>query len=517
MGRGLLMKEKTVEKRTFLDKFMDVVERACNKLPPPAILFCILFAIVAVLGAIFTALGTSLTNPATGEVVMSKNLFTEEGLHWFLDNMVKNFTGYAPLGLVLCMTLGTGICEESGLLVSLLRSAMRNVPGVLVPYVCVFIGIIGNVASDAASVMIPPLSALAFIGVGKNPIAGMICGYIGAQVGYASNLVISGTDTLLMGITNDSLAAFLPDAGFTVDATCNWFFKIGSTFLCTVVAGVLTERIVEPRFGKYEGEVEEIEDITAQQKKGLRAAGIACLVYIAILVALFLAGPLAAEDGGIIGSPFLSGLIPILFLLFITAGITYGFVAGTFKNVADINTGMVKQMAAMGSYVTFCFFGGQFQGLFNWTQIGTLSAIAGADFLERIGFTGIPMCVAFIVLVTAVDIFFSSGSAKWAIFAPIFVPMFMLLGYHPAFAQVIYRLGDSAGNLFGPTSAYLWMMLSVAQAKYDKNIKIGQIISCNFSVAIILEIFWLVMLVAWMLLGLPIGPGVGVYLPEGII
>lgn len=354
------MKENTVEKRTFLDKFMDVVERACNKLPPPAILFCILFAIVAVLGAIFTALGTSLTNPATGEVVMSKNLFTEDGLHWFLDNMVKNFTGYAPLGLVLCMTLGTGICEESGLLVSLLRSAMRNVPGALVPYVCVFIGIIGNVASDAASVMIPPLSALAFIGVGKNPIAGMICGYIGAQVGYASNLVISGTDTLLMGITNDSLAAFLPDAGFTVDATCNWFFKIGSTFLCTVVAGVLTERIVEPRFGKYEGEVEEIEDITAQQKKGLRAAGIACLVYIAILVALFLAGPLAAEDGGIIGSPFLSGLIPILFLLFIIAGITYGFVAGTFKNVADINTGMVKQMAAMGSYVTFCFFGGQF-------------------------------------------------------------------------------------------------------------------------------------------------------------
>ena len=135
------MKENTVEKRTFLDKFMDVVERACNKLPPPAILFCILFAIVAVLGAIFTALGTSLTNPATGEVVMSKNLFTEEGLHWFLDSMVSNFTGYAPLGLVLCMTLGTGICEESGLLVSLLRSAMRNVPGALVPYVCVFIGI----------------------------------------------------------------------------------------------------------------------------------------------------------------------------------------------------------------------------------------------------------------------------------------------------------------------------------------------------------------------------------------
>ena len=511
------MKEKAVEKRTFLDKFMDVVERACNKLPPPPILFCILFMIVAVLGAIFTMTGTALTNPATGEVVMSKNLFTEEGLHWFLNNMVKNFTGFAPLGLVLCMTLGTGICEESGLLVSMLRSAMKNVPGALVPYVCVFIGILGNLASDAASVMIPPLSALAFIGVGKHPIAGMICGYIGAQVGYASNLVISGTDTLLMGITTYALAAFIPESGFMVDATCNWFFKIGSTILCTVVAAILVQKIVEPRFGKYEGEVEQIEDITPQQKKGLRIAGLSTVIYIILILLLFFTGPLAAEDGGLIGSPFLSGLIPILFFLFVIAGISYGYASGTFKNVSDVNKGMVKQMSAMGSYVTFCFFCGQFQGLFNWTQLGTLSAIAGADFLESVGFTGIPMCIGFIVLVTVVDVFFSSGSAKWAIFAPIFVPMFMLLGYHPAFAQIIYRLGDSAGNLFGPTSAYLWMMLSVAQAKYDKDIKIGKIISCNFSVAIILEIFWILMLVAWMMLGLPIGPGVGVYMPAGII
>ena len=178
---------------------------------------------------------------------------------------------------------------------------------------------------------------------------------------------------------------------------------------------------------------------------------------------------------------------------------------------------MCKQMGAMGSYVAFCFFGGQFQGLFNWTNIGTISAIAGADFLETVGFTGIPMIIAFIVLCTLIDIFFSSGSAKWAIFAPIFVPMFMLLVYNPAFTQMIYSLGDSAGNLFGPTSAYLWMLLSVAQSKYMPDIKIGTIISCNFTVAFILEFFWIIMLVVWMILGLPIGPGAPIYLPAGII
>lgn len=496
---------------------MDSVEVVCNKLPPPTILFMILFVFVAILGVIFTAMGTTLTNPATGEIVVSKNLFSKEGLLWFLNNMVKNFTGFAPLGLVLCMTIGTGVCEEAGMLTTLLRSSMKNVPGALVPYVCVFVGIVGNLASDAASVMVPPLAALAFLGVGKHPVAGMICGFMGAQVGYASNPIISGTDTLLMGITNDALTSFLGNSDFTVDVTCNWFYKIASAILCVVVTGVLVERIVEPHFGKFEGEVEKMEDLTAEENHGLRICGIATLIYVICIAVLFFTGVISAEDGGLVGSPFLSGLIPIIFGLFMVAGVSYGFAAKTFKTSTDVHNAIVKQMAAMGSYVAFCFFCGQFQGLFTWTNLGTLSAIAGANFLQDIGFTGIPLCVGFIVLVTVVDVFFTSGSAKWAIFAPIFVPMFMLLDYHPGFTQIIYRMADSAGNLFGPTSPYLWMLLSVAQAKYDKNLKIGQIISCNLSVAFVLEFLWIVMLVVWMLFDLPIGPGVQVFMAPGTI
>ena len=511
------MKEKTVEKKPLLARFMDGVETVCNKLPPPTMLFVFLFFIVAILGTIFTFLGTSLTNPATGEIVMSKNFFSKEGLLWFLDNMVKNFTGFAPLGLVLTMTIGTGICEEAGMLNSLLRSSMKNVPAALVPYVCVLIGIIGNLASDAASVMVPPLAAMAFMGVGKHPVAGMICGYIGAQVGYAANPVISGTDTLLMGITNDTLASFMGDSAFTVDVTCNWIFKIASTVLCVVVIGILVQKIVEPRFGVYHGELEKMEDLTPSEKKGLRASGISTLVYVACLLVLFFTGVIAAEDGGLIGSPFLKGLIPIIFLLFVIAGVSYGYASGNFKGLVDIHKAIVKQMAAMGTYVGFCFFCGQFQGLFNWTKLGTLLAIGGADFLENVGFTGIPLCVAFILLCSFVNIFVSSGSAKWAIFAPIFVPMFMLLGYHPGFTQLCYRIGDSPFNCWTPMSAYIWMILSVAQTKYVPNLKIGTLIANMIPMSIVLQIAWIIFLVIWMLLGIPFGPGVGIYLPAGVM
>ena len=512
------MKDNTTAKKVSkIDRLINGIEAVCNKLPPPAILFCWLFLFTAVIGAIFTMTGLTLTNPASGEAVTSANLFTTEGLHWFLDNMVKNFTGFAPLGLVITMTLGIGLCEESGMLISLLNSSLKNVPAALVPYVVAFIGTVGNIASDTAMVVIPPMAAIVYMGVGKHPVVGMMVGYAGAQAGFTANLMVAGTDTLLQGLTNDAIKAFMPETTFAVDATCNWFFMIASTFLCSLVIGWCSVHMIEPRLGKYEGSGNaKLDEVTPQQKKGLHAAGITALIYMVLIAVLFFMGPLAGENGKFVGSPFLKGLIPILFVLFSICGLSYGYVSGSFKNINDVNKAMAKQMAGMGSYVLFCFFCGQFQGLFSWTNLGAMSAIAGADFLESIGFTGIPMCIGFIILVTLVDVFFSSGSAKWAIFAPIFVPMFLLLDYHPGFTQIIYRLGDSAGNLFGPTSAYLWMLLSVAQAKYDKNLKIGQIISCNLMVAVILEVFWILLLVAWMLLDLPIGPGINVFMPAAM-
>ena len=258
----------TATKQTWLDKALTVVENVCNKLPDPVILFCWLFLFTAIIGTIATISGVSLINPASGETVVSQNFFSADGLDWFLNNMVKNFTGFAPLGLVITMTLGIGLCEESGMLISMLNSSLKNVPAAMIPYVIAFVGTVGNIASDTAMVVIPPMAAIVYMGVGKHPVVGMMVGYAGAQAGFTANLMVAGTDTLLQGLTNDAIKAFIPDTTFQVDPTCNWFFMIASTFLCSIVIGFVCTKVVEPRFGKYEGNTDEkIEKLDKRRKQ----------------------------------------------------------------------------------------------------------------------------------------------------------------------------------------------------------------------------------------------------------
>lgn len=505
---------------TWVDRFLNTIETVCNKLPPPAILFVVLFIIVAIIGAIMTSTGFSLINPATNKAVVSQNLFSKEGVTWLLSNLVKNFTGFAPLGLVITMTMAIGFCEEAGLLEAMLRGSMRNVPPNVVPYLVAFLGTCGNIASDTAMIVIPPLAALAYIGVGKHPVVGMMVGYAGAQAGFTANLLVAGTDSLLQGLTNQALDAFLGKAGlFAVDVTCNWYFMFVSTFLCALVIGWVSIHLIEPRFGKYEGEEakEAIVALTPAEKTAMHRSAVAVLLYIALVVVGFKMQVLSKDGVTVVGSLMLKGLIPLLFFLFSIAGVVYGYSVGKFTKIKDVNAAMVKQMSGMGAYVVFCFFCGQFQGLFNWTKLGTLLAISGANFLKGIGFTGLPMCIAFILMTALINIFVSSGSAKWAILAPIFVPMFMLMGYHPGFAQLLYRLGDSPGNCFTPMSPYIWMILSVAQEKYMPDCAIGTLIANMIPIAIVLQFAWILMLIVWVMLGLPIGPGVGFHLPPGIL
>lgn len=508
---------ESVKKKKLVDKFIDAIEIAGNKLPPPPILFFSLFIIVGIMAAIFKGMGLSMLNPATGKEVAVQNLFSQSGLEWILGNLVKNFTGFAPLGLVITMTLAIGFCEESGMLVAMLRSALKDVPGSTVPYIIAFAGTIGNIASDTAMVVIPPLAAIVYIGVKKHPIVGMLVGLAGAQAGFTANVMVAGTDVLLQGLTNQALEAFMGKeaaAPYLVDATCNWFFMIASTFLCAAVIGFVSVKVLEPRFGQYQGisDGDKMEEVTPLEIKGLRMSLVVSLLYIALIVFGFFKGALAGPNGKFVGSPLLRGLIPILFVLFSLAGITYGLVTKKFKSVKDINSAMVKQMTAMGAYIVFCFFCGQFQGLFNWTNLGTLLAIKGSNVLKSINFTGTTLCIAFILLCAFVNLFISSGSAKWAIFAPIFIPMFFQLGYQSGFTQLLYRIGDSPGNCFTPMSPYIWMVLGMAQAKYDKELKIGTMVSSMIPVAVVLQIAWILMLVIWMALKLPIGPGAGFYL-----
>ena len=502
------MPEVKLAKKTWLDKFLDILERACNKLPVPAIMFIYLFFIVAIISCVLGLMGVSVVNPATNEVVAVQNPISEDGLLWFLKNMVTNFTGFAPLGLVLTMTLAIGMCEESGLIVALLNDKLRNVPPKLLPFVIGFVGTVGNLASDTAMVVIPPLAAILYIGIGKHPLVGMIAGYAGAQGGFSANLMIAGTDALLQGITNNVLDGFLGEGVYHVDVTCNWFFMFASTFMCSIVIGLVCNLIVDKRFGEYDRSKAlvdiSVEDVTAEEKKGLGRAGLVMLIYLAIVL---------AQCAPVLKGVKISNLIPILFFFFVLPGLAFGFTTKKFQSTKDVNKAMTHQMQLMGSYVVFCFFCGQFNNLFNWTKLGTVFAISGANALSKAGFTGFAMIVCIILLTSFINLLVPSGSAKWAILAPVFIPMLVLLGYHPGFIQLIYRLGDSPTNAFTPLSPYIWVTLGVAQAKYDKDAKIGTLAAGLFPIAIALQIAWIIMLGLWMLADLPIGPGVGIEVP----
>lgn len=498
------------------------IERAGNKLPSPATLFASLFVFTAVLSFFMSMMGVSGIHPTTGELVEVNNFFSREGIVWFVKNMVGNFTGYAPLGLVLVMTAGIGMLEQTGMVNVLLTKTMTNIPAKLVPFGISFIAICGNLFSDAASVVMPPLGALAFIGVGKNPIAGMLCAFLGSSGGFSANLVIAGTDALLAGITNEVITGFFGPDVYSVEVVCNWYFMIAATFLLALVISLLDQFILEPRLGKYvpgrgsTGEVVEIAEVKPEEEKALKKAGLAALAYILLIVVGIWTRVLSNPDGTILSSPFLAGIIPLLFGLFFVTGLTYGIAVGNIKTEKDVAAKMTGQMKTMASFIIFMLISAQFISLFQWSKIGTILSIAGAQFLEKTGITGLPMICCFTVICALINLLMTSGSAKWTILGPIFVPMFALLGYDPAFTQLAFRIGDSCTNACSPMSAYLFMILSLAQEKYDKDVQLGTLLACQVPCCFIMLICWLAFLVVYCSLGLPLGPGSQMMLPAEV-
>lgn len=465
--------EEKLEKKS--GGFLGAIERVCNKLPSPVMLFVVLFFIVAVIsllcGGIFHL---KMVNPATKKIVEVRNFFSQDGVTWLLTTFVKNFTGFASLGLVLTMTMGISTCEQVGLVDVLLRRFTGNVNGRILPYVIALIGTCGNLASDTCSVLVPPLGALAFLGAGRSPIVGMFCGWLSANLGFTANLFIAGTDSLLSGITNMSIKVLLGEnATLEVDSACNWYFMVASTFLVTFIVGWCTNHLIERRVGAYHGPtvLDTTQPITDLQRRGLRNAGKALLVFIAIiLIGIYVPPKLLAnpKTGGVIGSLFLKGLIPILVFMFLTCGITYGVTVGVIKSERDVSRIFGKAMSSMSSFIAFCFTAGQFTALFSWTNLGVILAISGADFLKMINFTGVPMFVGMIIIVIFINLFMSSGSAKWTFLGPVLVPMLMLMGYHPAWVQLLYRIGDSPTNALSPVAptcicALQWSMRSTTR------------------------------------------------------
>lgn len=506
------MKEK---KKGFL-RFLDFVERSGNKLPHPFTLFVILMVTVMIISWLTSTAGIFVVNPTTGEEVYSKNLLSGEGALWMLSSMIKNFTGFAPLGLVLTMTLGIGLAEKVGFMSAFMRRFMLGAPERILLLVVFFIGIVGNIASDAAVIIIPPLAGALFYSTKRNPIVGIAAGYAATCAGFTANVLIAGTDALLAGITQEAAQGVMP--GALVSPAVNYYFMIVSTFVLTFVGAWVTKRFVEPQAGIFTPNEELVLDdsfeVTPIEKKGLKFAGLFTVVYSGLILALLLPGGsiLRGPEGTIVPSPFLSNIVPFLLIWFIGLSISYGVPAKTIKNESDIPKHMTSAIKDMSSYIVLVFVIAQFVQYFNWTNIGLILAVNLSDALKAMNMTGLPMVLAIVLISAFVNLFIGSGSAKWALLSPVFVPMFILLGYTPEYSQLAYRIGDSFTNALTPLFPYFPILLGFI-AKYDKEkAKIGSVMAMVMPYTIAFGLVWLVQLAIWHLLNLPLGPGGGIYL-----
>lgn len=506
-------------KKGFVARFLGAIERVGNKLPHPGALFAIFAVGIIFLSGITSLFSISAIHPGTGQIIEPVNLLSQKGLHMIMTNMVTNFTSFAPLGTVLVALLGIGITEASGLMSTGLRLLVISAPRSLLTFAIVFAGILSNTASEVGYVVLVPLGGMIFLAVGRNPIAGIAAAFAGVSGGYSANLLLGTIDPLLAGLSEE--AARIIDPTYTVNPAANYYFMFVSTFFIAIIGTWVTEKIVVPRLGKYTGEAqpEEIKKLDKLEKRGLRFT-LWAFIVVAILL-FWSAAPIEAgfwknvplsgfmrnpETGGLLRSPFMSGIVAIIFMAAAILGIAYGIGAKTLKSNYDIINGMGKAMSTLGTYIVLVFFAAQFVAYFNWTNLGLIFAIKGANAITALGLGRISLMIALVLISALINLVLGSASAKWAILAPVFIPMFMLLGYSPEFTQLAYRVGDSVTNVIAPMMSYFAMIVAFIE-RYDKKAGIGTIVATMLPYTIVFLVAWLILLIIWINAGIPIGPG----------
>lgn len=501
-------------KRSPISIFLNGVERVGNALPHPATLFGLFALSVLLLSALFSALGSSAVHPGTGEVYEAVNLLSKEGVHMILTRMVDNFTSFAPLGIVIVAMLGIGLAENSGLIAVIIRSLVIYSPEKYLTFIIVLAGILSNLASSVGYVLLVPLAGTIFMAIGRNPIAGMAAAFAGVSGGYSANLVLGTIDPLLAGLSQE--AARLVDPAYHVNPTANYFFMVASTFIIAILGTWVTEKIVIPRLGSYKNdnvENEKIERLTPIEKKGIKRSLWVVVGFVAIvLIGLIPSnGLLRGADGSLLKSPLLKGVVALLFIVAGLMGVIYGAVTGKYKNDSDVMKGMADSMKTMASYIVLVFFAAQFVEYFNWSNLGIILAINGASFIQSLNLGLIPLAIMFVIFAGSINLIMGSASAKWALLAPIFVPMFMFLGYTPELTQVVYRIGDSVTNIISPMMSFFALIIVYFQ-KYDEKAGIGTIVATMLPYSIVFFLGWVLLLIVWLVIGLPLGPGAGIHL-----
>jgi len=538
----------TPENKGLLQKVLDGVEKVGNKVPHPVLMFFYLMIGVIVLSALLSLLGISVTEQiavpvpvevtpdfyedvsqytlsgaGSGDVeyviqeqtIAINSLLSIEGIRFLFTSFVPNFQGFGALAVTLIAMMGAGAAEVAGLLAALIRLLVKVAPRALIAYLIVFVGVLSSVASDAGYLILIPLGAAAFLAVGRHPIAGLAAGFGGVAAVFMANLIPTPNDAMLIEITNEAIALA---GGAPISITADYFFQAVSALVMTVVVGIVIVRVVEPRLGKYDpsqagdpAQAAAADEVDPKlEARGLRRAGLAFLAVLGVVMLATLppGAPLRdPETGAIIGqTPFMQSLLFIVMLCFFVPGIAYGSAIGKYKHANDVIAAVVKTFAGLGGLIFMLLMISQFIAYFNYSNLPALIATSLAGWLGEAGIPAIPLLVGFVLVIVLLDFIMPGSLAKWAIFAPIFVPLFIQLGVPAQTVFAAYRVGDSPINTLTPLMVYFPVIVAFAQ-RYQKSAGVGSLVALMLPIAVVVLIAWLAFFILWFLLGIPLGPG----------
>jgi aminobenzoyl-glutamate transport protein len=496
---------------TLLDRFLNVIERAGNKLPDPAMLFVIALLLVWVFSALLAPVQFAEIDPRNGEPIRVQNLLTGTALATFLATMVTVFVNFPPLGIVLVAMLGVGVAEHVGFIGAGLKAMLNITPRALLTPMLIGVACLSHTATDAGYVLVIPLGGIIFYTAGRHPLAGIAAAFAGVSGGFSANLIPSGIDPLLQGFTQS--AAQIIDPNRLVNPLSNWYFTAASTFLVVGLGWYLTDRVVEPRVSSLgvdgdTADMPKLEPLTPAERRGLMSGGLAFIAGCVLFTvwAWPVDSPLRSPEGNLTAftAPLMRSIVPLIFLLFLLPGVAYGIAAGTVKTAKDVVNGMSKAMSGMGYYIVMAFFAALFTSDFGRSNLGALFALKGATFLQALQLPGQVTIVGIIMVTAMVNLLIGSASAKWALLAPIFVPMLMQVGLAPELTQAAYRVGDSTTNIITPLMPYFPLVVVYCQ-RYVKNAGIGTVASMMLPFSLVFITTWTIFLLLFWAAGIPLG------------
>ncbi|KTD99917.1 AbgT family transporter [Sphingopyxis sp. H115] len=513
--------------------FLGVIERVGNLLPDPTIIFLYLIAMLMIVSAIGAAMGWSASLPYSGAkapagaelaggmlTYRASSLFSAENIARLFTEMPRTYAGFTPLGIILTIMMGAAVAERSGLFFALIRGSLRDTPRRYMTPIIAVVGMVSHHAADAAYVVLIPMAAVLFASVGRHPLAGIAAALAAVSGGYAGNIMPGQLDVLLFSFTQE--AARIVEPGWTMNPLGNWYFILGIVVFFTPIVWFVTDRVVEPRLGTWNEDIDDElradldkGELSPAERRGLRRAGFAALLVAALFAALCLwpgYTPFIDQraEGPIRLQPLYASIIAALFLLFLLTGIVFGRTVGTVKNSNDVVAMMREGVKTIAPYLVFVFFAAHFVAMFNWSGIGPIIAIGGAEKLQALNLPPALLLVCVLLLSSMMDLFIGSSTAKWSVLSSVVVPMFMLLGISPEMTTAAYRMGDSYTNIMTPLMSYFPLVLVFCQ-RWDKSMGVGSLLALMLPYALCFMATGIMMVVAWVAFDLPLGPHAGVF------